>query len=342
MPQIYHAVPRCGIRRAPLVLSLLIEDEGGALLPVFLEYEVRGEQHALRLLPSDGYKGEDHYSLYTVSVPVAHLCDERFSYRFSVEGTHTCSYEFPLAPRDIPCDEDAAAPAILPLCPIERYYLSGGDLHLRFLTFPWDAAQTRVLVREGDVWHEYVAALNEAGEWACVLPVSLLNTLGGKLFYFVETQGACYSATLGSECAPLSMRWVDDAGPLLTSAFPADGETVSEDPPEIRIGYEDASGVDVRSSAVYLDGKNAGENAVWAANGMSFRPEMPLGEGEHVLEISLRDTRGNRSYHRFVFFVGEKDAPLGGKKRKPISTVQAAGFLANSYATLKKLFFDEE
>lgn len=342
MPQIYHAVPRCGILYAPLVLSLLIEDEGGALLRVFLEYEAEGEKRTLRLLPSDGYKGEDHYSLYTVSVPAAHLCTKRFSYRFSVEGAYTCSYEFPLASGDVPCGEDTAAPAILPLCPMERYYLSGGDLHLRFLTFPWDTAQTRVLVREGDVWCEYAAMLNEAGEWACVLPASLLNTLGGKLFYFVETQGACYGATLGSERAPLSMRLVDDAGPLLTALFPADGETVSEDPPEIRVGYGDASGVDVRASALYLDGKNVGENAIWTANGMSFRPKMPLGEGEHVLEVSLRDTRGNRSYHRFVFFVGEKDAPAGEKKRKPISTVQAAGFLASSYATLKKLFLDGE
>ncbi len=342
MPQIYHAVPRCGILHAPLMLSLLIEDEGGALLPVFLEYEVRDEQHRLRLLPSDGYKGEEHYSLYTVTIPAAHLCAERFCYRFSVEGAHTFTYEFPLEVRDAPCAEDVAAPAILPLGPHERYYLSGGDLCLRFLTFPWDTAQTRVLVREGDVWHKYAAALNEAGEWACVLPVSLLNTLGGKLFYFVETQGACYSATLGSERAPLSMRLVDDAGPLLTSVFPADGETVSEDPPEIRVGYGDASGVDLRSSAVYLDGRNAGENAVWTANGMSFRPETPLGEGEHVLEISLRDTRGNRSYHRFTFCVKGTDAPEEETKRKPLSAVQAAGFLAGSYATLKKLFFDEE
>lgn len=342
MPQIYHAVPLCGIRNMPLTLSVLIEDEGSALLRVLLHYEAQGEPRTLRLLPTDGYKGEDHYSLYTVTVPAEALCEERFSYRLSVEGEYTRAYEFSLEAGDTLLEGELTAPAILPLYAPARYYLSGGDLCLRFLTFPWDTAGACVLVREQDEWHAYAATLNQMGEWECVLPISLLNTLGSKISYFVETKGATLAALLGSEREPLSMRLVDDAGPLLTSVFPAEGEAVAENPPQIRVTYEDASGVDLRMSAVFLDGKNVEKNAVWTANGMSFRPQKPLGSGEHVLEISLRDIHGNRTYCRFVFLVVGEDGSGSKTEKKAVSVVQAAGFFASAFGTLKKLFSNKE
>lgn len=341
MPQIYHAMPRCGIRHSALVLPLLIEDEGQALLCVLLHYEAQGEPRTLRLLPTDGYKGEDHYSLYTVTVPAEVLCGECFSYRFSVQGEDTRAYEFPLEAGDALQNGELEAPAILPLYAPARYYLSGGDLCLRFLTFPWDTAGARVLVREQNEWHTYAATLNQMGEWECVLPISLLNALGSKFSYFVETKGVTLAASLGSEREPLSMRLVDDAGPLLTSVFPAEGETVAENPPEIRITYEDASGVDLHASEVYLDGRNVGENAIWTANGMSFRPQKPFLTGEHVLEISLRDIHGNRTYRRSVFLVTGENAPASETGKKT-SVVQAAGFFASAFATLKRFFSDKD
>ncbi len=342
MPQIYHAAPRCGVRRVPLVLSLLVEDEGQALRRVFLEYRARGETHALRLLPTDGYKGEDHYSLYSVRVPAEDLDAERVSYCFSVEGAYTRTYEFPLDPSENSFDEDVQIPALLPLAPYESFYLSRGDLCLCYLSFPWNMVQTRVFVREGGAWRDYAAALNERGEWECVLPASLLSKLGGRLIYFVEVEGECGAALLGSESEPLSMRLIDDAGPLLVSVCPADGETVAKNPPEIRLEYRDASGLDLRASAVYLDGRSTGENAIWTANGMSFCPETPLECGEHVLEIALRDTRGNRTYRRISFLVQGEEGADSTPPKKPMSAVRAAGFFWGALATLKKLFSNKE
>ena len=340
MPAVYHAAPRYGFRRSPLTLQRLVADEGHTLLRVFLEYEVEGSTQSLRLLPTDGFKGEESFSLYAVKVPVAHLCGGHFSYRFSGEGAYTRTYKVPLedAREELELRGEEAVPALLPLCTFERYYLSQGELRLRFLTFPWKIQRVRVFVREKGVWRDHDARLSENGEWECVLPTTLLNVLGGKLFYFVEAIGHNGGALLGNEREALSIRLVADAGPTLSEIRPADGETVVENPPEIRVAFADASGVDLRASSVYLDGRAVGENAIWMANGMSFRPEKPLDDGEHILEIDLRDTLGNRTYRRVPFRAVKKT----GEGKRPRSAVQAAGLLASAIVALKKIFTDKD
>lgn len=342
MPLIYHAVPRRGFRCVPHTLSLLVEDEGQSLRRVFLEYRAGTEVRALRLLPTDGYKGEDHYSLYTVRVPAEALDADRFFYCFSVDGVHSAAYEFPLICEDAVFNGDVEIPALLPLDPPECFYLSQGDLCLRYLSFPWEEIQVRVLVQVRGEWCDYAATQNEVGEWECRLLASLLSGLGGKLVYFAELAGKHVSACLGSEAMPLSLRLVDDAGPVLTSIYPADGERVRENPPKIRVTYEDASGIDLAGCALYLDGKNVGESAIWTANGMSFCPKMPLDGGEHTLEIVLRDTHGNRTYRHVSFFVKGKDVATDAPPKKPMSAVHAARFFAGAFVTLKKLFLNKE
>ena len=88
MPQICHTVPCYGYRGVPFVMQLLVADEGRELLSVFVEYGQEGRTERLRLLPTDGYKGEEHYSLYAVQIPSAHLAGVRFSYRFGVEDVY--------------------------------------------------------------------------------------------------------------------------------------------------------------------------------------------------------------------------------------------------------------
>ena len=344
MPRIYHTVPCHGFRGHPFVMQLLVEDEGQALLPVFVEYAHQGCQERLRLLPTDGYKGEESYSLYTVRIPPEHLSAVRFSYRFCIEEAHTHIYTFPLKNKgaEIADKEDERFPAVLPLLSGEQPYLPADAPCMRFVTFPHELLRLCVHVRVRGAWQVYDAVLTELGVWECRLPRHVVASAGKRLLYFVEASGGVYATRLGDERDPLSLRLVDDAGPLLTELFPADGETVSENPPELRIGYEDASGVDLRASAIYLDGRKAGENAIWTANGMSFRPELPLGEGEHVLEISLRDTRGNRTYRRVAFWVQGEGNTDGTPTKKPISTVRAAGFFAGAFSAIKKLFSDKE
>ena len=200
----------------------------------------------------------------------------------------------------------------------------------------------RVFVKTDATWQALDAVPNEMGEWECIVPLTLLQKAKDRLFYFVEASAERGSASLGSEAQPLRISLFDDAGPALVRVCPADGETVAKNPPDIRVEYEDASGVDMHASAVYLDGRNVGEKAAWTANGMSFRPPTPLFCGEHLLEISLRDTRGNRTYRRFLFYVESASRTQEDSGKKSVSAVQAAGFFAGAFAVLKRLFLHKD
>ncbi|MBR5615293.1 MAG: hypothetical protein IKW66_00580, partial [Clostridia bacterium] len=93
---------------------------------------------------------------------------------------------------------------------------------------------------------------------------------------------------------------------------------------------------------LFLDGRNVGEKAEWTANGVTFRPQTPLDGGEHRIEISLRDTHGNRTYRCVSFFVKGEEKPPEASPKKPLSTVRAAGFFGSALATIKKLFSDKD
>lgn len=339
MPVIYHSAPRYGFRSAPLTLQLLVMDEVHTLLRVFVEYKVQGQVRVLRLFPTDGFRSEECFSLYTVTVPVHDLCGGRFSYRFSVEGEHTRAYALSLRDAAPKCP-DEPVPALLPLALRTRHYLSAGDLTLRFVSFPHEAQGVCVFIKEPNGWTCHTAALNVMGEWECTLPIELLENVGNKLSYYAQVLGESYAARLGEQTAPFTVQLVDDAGPRILEISPSDGEIVPQDLLQIRVSYADASAVDLQASFVYLDGKNVGEAAAWTANGMSFSPKVPLGGGEHVLELDLRDTRGNRTYRRVAFVVEGAKSGKKAEEKKKLSTVQAAGFMAGAFAALKKLLDD--
>lgn len=339
MPQIYHTVPCYAYRGVSFVMQLLIEDEGRDLLPVFVEYGQEGHVKRLRMLPTDGYRDKACYSLYSVCIPQEHLFGACFSYRLCIEDAHTAIYTFPLKNVAVQqrASQDALFPAVLPLWDGEEHYLAPDAPLMRFVSFPQDIAELSVCADIGGTWERFPAFSNEFGMWECRLPRAVAKQRK-NLRYYVEARGRVYEAALGSEREPLSVRFVDEMGPEILCVTPAAGETATENPPVLRAEYADASGVDLSSSKLFLDGKSVSENANWTENGASFRPNKPLCDGEHVWEISLRDARGNRTYQRVSFFV-KGEAPA---RKKPLSAVRAAGFLANAFATLKNLFLDKD
>ena len=344
MPQICHTVPCYGYRGVPFVMQLLVEDEGRDLLSVFVEYGWEGHSERLRLLPTDGYKGEEHYSLYAAAIPSAHLSGVCFSYRFCVEEEYTNIYTFPLknVEIEIPTEKDALFPAVLPLWTGDAPYLAADAPLMRFVSFPQDLSGLAVCAKIGGTWVRFPAALNVFGVWECHLPPCEVAKVGKRLSYYVEASGRVYTALLGSESAPCTIRLVDDAGPVILSVCPAQGERVAQDLSALCVEYEDASGVDLASSALFLDGRNVSENAEWTANGVTFRPQVPLGAGEHILEISLRDKHANRTYRRVAFFVEGEESAGAPAPKKPMSAARAAGFFANALAVIKSLFLNKD
>ena len=344
MPQICHSVPCYGYRGVPFVMQLLVADEGRDLLSVFVEYGQEGRTERLRLLPTDGYKCEEHYSLYAVRVPAEHLSGVCFSYRFCVEEACTAIYTFPLknVEKKSPTGSDLLFPAVLPLGEGEVPCLAVDAPLMRFVTFPQDLAGLAVCAKIGGTWARFPATLNAFGVWECHLPSCEVAKVGKRLSYYVEASGRVYTTLLGSESAPCTIRIVDDAGPVILSVYPAEGEKAVQDPPVLCVEYKDASGVNLTSSALFLDGRNVSENAKWTANGVTFRPQVPLGVGEHILEISLHDKHANRTYRRVAFFVeGEEGAGVPAAK-KPMSATRAAGFFANALSVIKSLFSDKD
>ncbi len=344
MPQIYHTVPCYGYRGVPFVMQLLVEEEGNPHLSVFVEYGKEGGSERLRLLPTDAYQSEEYFTLYSVHIPPEHLTGVCFSYRFCVDEIYTNIYTFPLKNVEIPlpADQDALFPAVLPLWEGEDPYLAADAPLMRFVSFPPSLARLSVCARIGGVWEQFPTQLNDLGVWECLLPTNLPAKAGKRLFYYVQASGYVYETCLGSEREPLSIRLVDDAGPEILHISPAEGEELGEQPHVLHVEYRDASGVDLSASDLFLDGRNVGEKAEWTANGVTFHLQTPLDGGEHRMEISLRDTHGNRTYRRVVFFVKGTDGAQAPSSKKSISTVRAAGFFGSALATIKKLFSDKD
>ena len=341
MPQFYHTVPCYGFRGCPFVMQLLVKDVARETLFVFVEYRSDQGRERLRLWPTDTYRAAESYSLYTARIPREHVQGERFSYRFCIGGTCTKIYSFVLKNVDVMRFwlRDEPFPVILPLYKGEHPQCSADAPCLRFVSFPRDLLQLLVRVWVQGEWQSFPAALNERGVWECRLSRQVAEYLGGRLRYFVQAIGRVYTASLGEERAPLSMPVVDEAGPLILSFSPSAGQRLSQDPPQISVAYRDASGVDVPASALYLDGRAIGKNAVWTSNGVSFLPQEALGGGEHTVEILLRDRHGNRTYQKSNFFL----TSVGRKKpsARPFAFLRAAGFLTSVLAALRRIFSDK-
>lgn len=208
---------------------------------------------------------------------------------------------FSHAAQALPRFDDLSVPAILPLqqepishaadVPVIRFAVLGGAHDAPVLFY-----------KDGEVWSRATCEMNVAGLWEAALPCTFLRRQEKEILYYIECKGAWYTARMGSEITPLTVSVIDDAGPVITSLYPAEGQDVEKQTqPLIRVGFFDVAGVDVAASAICLDGLNVSEDAVWQSEAVSYRPAKPLTMGEHVLELVLRDRHGNRTYSRTAF-----------------------------------------
>lgn len=212
---------------------------------------------------------------------------------------------FPDPAGGYPDAADLTPPAILPVSPVDRAALTGSEMRLVFAVLGERAFYPRVFFKTSTGgYREFRAACNNDGYYEVCIPYRLISRLH-TLEYYIEVRGGLYAARYGSAEAPVTVPLDDRAGPGILSLYPADGQVLeNETTPTVRVEYEDVSGVNLPISILCLDGRNITANAAWHADFVEYRPEKPLGYGAHMLELTLRDMLGNRTYRKVGFSVG--------------------------------------
>ncbi|MBQ3056389.1 MAG: CehA/McbA family metallohydrolase [Clostridia bacterium] len=202
---------------------------------------------------------------------------------------------------------DRTVPTVLPVSPASRALLADGDILIRFAVVGGsDIGNATVFVREGDRFLPHIAYQNDEGLFEYAVPFEDAAYMKDALQYYIEVQGGLYAARLGSENVPFVVSLVDNNGPEVLFTTPAAYQVLeNEQLPQISIAYHDISGVNTRISVLCLDGLNVSDRASWSEELVTFVPAEPLDYGTHTMEITLRDTRGNRTYHKWDFAIGD-------------------------------------
>lgn len=100
-----HAAPTVLFRGKDLTLQLILPDESPALPLVELCYTVSGKsprEGKVRMLPCDGYRAEETYTVFAATVKAAELQGDQFTYNFSKDGAESITYTVPLKEPDLP------------------------------------------------------------------------------------------------------------------------------------------------------------------------------------------------------------------------------------------------
>ncbi len=201
---------------------------------------------------------------------------------------------------------DTTVPAILSVSPGSRTFLADGDLSIRFAVIGGDIRNATVYLRKGESFVAHIAYPNNEGLFEYIVPFSEVAYMQDALYYYIEVQGGLYAARLGSAESPLLTCLTDNSGPEILSCVPAVYQVLeNEFYPKISITYHDISGVNTRISVLCLDGLNVSAGAEWREDSVCYAPEKPLAYGTHTVELTLRDTRGNRTYHKYDFAIGD-------------------------------------
>ncbi|UCD92529.1 MAG: VCBS repeat-containing protein [Methanobacteriota archaeon] len=82
---------------------------------------------------------------------------------------------------------------------------------------------------------------------------------------------------------------VDTLAPNITSLQPTNNSLTSDNTPTIRAGYEDASGVDLSSIVIEVDGIDVTGSAVITADQVTFTLSASLPDGSHNVRLTVED-----------------------------------------------------
>ena len=205
---------------------------------------------------------------------------------------------------------DVSVPAILPLSPMESCTPEGTHLPLRFLVVGVKNTMVRVHIVTPDGTQTLIPSRDENDAYVVQIPIKILRAQPRTLSYWIEARSGLHCAALGNERNPITVSIIDRQGPIVSRVYPAHGQTLgATDAFEVIASFWDLSGVDLKNTSIFFDGRNVSEQAKWRKGKVFYAPPMPVGVGEHVIELTLRDALGNRSYWRSAFRVSAAERP---------------------------------
>lgn len=147
----------------------------------------------------------------------------------------------------------------------------------------------------------------ETGKFTAAIP---LCDIAGSTYvkYYIEADDGIHVSTFPiQKNSPITISVKDTQGPVIKSVKPSDSLYVENNSrPVISAEYSDASGVDIQSVKMYLDGKDITTAVAVSGTAVTYTPLNDLTEGDHGIKLVLSDcsTQKNTSEKAWSFRTG--------------------------------------
>lgn len=145
------------------------------------------------------------------------------------------------------------------------------------------------------------------GEYSAVVPKVELNITG--LQYYISASDGINTATEPADVsAPylVTITAQDLTMPVITNLKPISGTYSGSDlRPEISAEYSDASGIDITSVKLLVDGADVTADTTVDALKVSYIPLVDMPAGKHTAYVEVSDIYGNKAITTWDFNVGE-------------------------------------
>jgi hypothetical protein len=142
------------------------------------------------------------------------------------------------------------------------------------------------------------AATLSGANFACSVPV-----VEGDNTIAFQARDVAGNTAEASRSVRLESGGGDTTPPVIQIASPAAGSFVFQGRPPIDLTYSDASGVDLTTLALTLNGGALGADCALAPTGGSCTPFSPLPEGSVTIGASIRDNAGNQGSTSVTFTI---------------------------------------
>jgi uncharacterized protein YdeI (BOF family) len=215
--------------------------------------------------------------------------------QYTTNATHVNGYQ--VFPRDM---QDITAQLSIDHNPLTEVYK---DTNVEFVANASGAESVTVYFRAKNS-ADYTALPMTAGSEARYTAVlAAENVPADGMEYYIEAKAGESVQSSGTKDAPNQVHLVEDeVGPRIYGEAPVGGTKVESPRPEISVLLEDPSGVNQETVTVRLDGEEL-DYAQISQSQVKFIPEEDLSLGDHTVNVTATDLKGNSSEYEWTFTV---------------------------------------
>ena len=321
------------------------DEESAKYVPIENSFEPLTDYEAISFLivPRAGTVKDAVYTMIYDDVPYQLDIPVRRASTWEVDVRHPdravrMHFAEPLMPGKLHADQSipdlsvTSVPQVLPLDERNIVYLADGDMQISFLTCAATAyaLSVKVYQTDGDICYFDAEYDSQRNVWIATIPHAFLRK-NPILRYTVTVKGNFRTGTMGASDREFDVRVLDNEGPAVVYNAPEELYASLDPVVNIRVDYEDISGVDIAACALCVDKHDVSAKAKWTQNSVTFKTEA-LRVGKHTYELSLRDGLGNKSYYKFRFSVASMDQMNCYRGEVHCHTGDSDGSLTPSYA----------